>query len=462
MTFRRSCCLTNSNEPHSPGCKKARKREMPLPPETRVARACDLGPFRAEAELVLTANGLPAASCRLAVQGRLGRQALGGDFAESIVQALNAWIASPVANDDSSLDGLILSALVECFGGCFEDGPGGPATEKDARLLRRALESRAVRIVPASASMPVALPRSEGIDERIESAFCGGNLTGHAVRQTLGNWGLEVVESADWDPPVCRLQFPDGSVPGNAREAAEGWHRIAEERLAEIRALTAAVAGINESERAHTEKFGLYGASCDELRPDPNAGSFVDHDEKLGAGCDDVAVEPPTPTEPPVECAAMEVSQDAARDPLGAVTQAMTSDAPARPDVATEPQGEDELPDPRRMPFEPQARVRSLDNPWLGALIVAAQEYGSNEEGWSVTAIPVGGRTAIKFAAESLEPVDTGRQLVMCLNGDMIDMARFAEELAQQTIDRTLQAFVMKERAGRPLEGSAGGFAGQD
>ncbi len=30
---------------------------------------------------------------------------------------------------------------------------------------------------------------------------------------------------AELDPPVCRLQFPDGSVPGNAREAAEGWHQ---------------------------------------------------------------------------------------------------------------------------------------------------------------------------------------------------------------------------------------------
>jgi hypothetical protein len=27
------------------------------------------------------------------------------------------------------------------------------------------------------------------------------------------------------DPAVCRLQFPDGSVPGNAKEAAEGWKR---------------------------------------------------------------------------------------------------------------------------------------------------------------------------------------------------------------------------------------------
>lgn len=44
-------------------------------------------------------------------------------------------------------------------------------------------------------------------------------------------WSMERREAmierllADADPPVCRLQFPDGHVPGNAREAAEGWHR---------------------------------------------------------------------------------------------------------------------------------------------------------------------------------------------------------------------------------------------
>jgi hypothetical protein len=30
---------------------------------------------------------------------------------------------------------------------------------------------------------------------------------------------------AELDPSVCRLQFPDGSVPSNAREAAEGWKK---------------------------------------------------------------------------------------------------------------------------------------------------------------------------------------------------------------------------------------------
>lgn len=39
------------------------------------------------------------------------------------------------------------------------------------------------------------------------------------------------------DPPVCRLQFPDGHVPGNAVEAAEGWKRWADTFRAERHAL---------------------------------------------------------------------------------------------------------------------------------------------------------------------------------------------------------------------------------
>lgn len=41
----------------------------------------------------------------------------------------------------------------------------------------------------------------------------------------------------DMDPPVCRLQFPDGSVPANAREAAEGWKRCYNALSAEVAAL---------------------------------------------------------------------------------------------------------------------------------------------------------------------------------------------------------------------------------
>jgi hypothetical protein len=40
------------------------------------------------------------------------------------------------------------------------------------------------------------------------------------------------------DPAICRLQFPDGSVPGNVLECAEGWKRWYEQtsdRIAELR-----------------------------------------------------------------------------------------------------------------------------------------------------------------------------------------------------------------------------------
>jgi hypothetical protein len=45
----------------------------------------------------------------------------------------------------------------------------------------------------------------ESLRERIES-----------LRERLG-------------PSVCRLQFPDGSVPGDAAEAANGWKKWADE-----------------------------------------------------------------------------------------------------------------------------------------------------------------------------------------------------------------------------------------
>ena len=48
---------------------------------------------------------------------------------------------------------------------------------------------------------------------------------------------LALLRSAEseLDPPVCRLQFPDGTVPANAREAAEGWKRWHDEKAAQAR-----------------------------------------------------------------------------------------------------------------------------------------------------------------------------------------------------------------------------------
>ena len=43
------------------------------------------------------------------------------------------------------------------------------------------------------------------------------------------NWRLTI----ELDPPSCRTQFPDGTVPANAREAIEGWKNFYDEVAAE-------------------------------------------------------------------------------------------------------------------------------------------------------------------------------------------------------------------------------------
>jgi hypothetical protein len=41
--------------------------------------------------------------------------------------------------------------------------------------------------------------------------------------------GLNEQLRASLDPAICRLQFPDGSVPADVQECAEGWKRAYEE-----------------------------------------------------------------------------------------------------------------------------------------------------------------------------------------------------------------------------------------
>ncbi len=47
---------------------------------------------------------------------------------------------------------------------------------------------------------------------------------------------------ASFDPPICRLQFPDGSVPGNIFECAEGWKRRCDKLWPEVERLKQALA----------------------------------------------------------------------------------------------------------------------------------------------------------------------------------------------------------------------------
>lgn len=99
------------------------------------------------------------------------------------------------------------------------------------------------------------------------------------------------------DPPICRLQFPDGSVPGNAREAAEGWRErynvAVAERDSARRGTEFAVSKANEYSQAADDwrrRAKSAEARLDEIRlvvdsarhrvcnaPEPNLATPLQH-----------------------------------------------------------------------------------------------------------------------------------------------------------------------------------------
>jgi len=58
---------------------------------------------------------------------------------------------------------------------------------------------------------------------------------------------------SELDPPVCRLQFPDGTVPGNAREAAEGWKRWYDEEWRTVKSIATMLGWMNKPPRDSLE-----------------------------------------------------------------------------------------------------------------------------------------------------------------------------------------------------------------
>jgi hypothetical protein len=111
------------------------------------------------------------------------------------------------------------------------------------------------------------LAKLHAIEEEATGEAAGNDIDGvepHRVleilvetRQALAAAEARAAEAErERDPPICRLQFPDGSVPGDVLECAEGWKRWYEqtyERVAELNkriqsALTAAEARIAELE----------------------------------------------------------------------------------------------------------------------------------------------------------------------------------------------------------------------
>jgi uncharacterized protein (UPF0147 family) len=82
---------------------------------------------------------------------------------------------------------------------------GGPSSAHTAQLLRQ------------------AKGEIEALRHRRDEFVVAAN-----IRMVDQNAEIERL-TALLDPPVCRLQFPDGTVPGNVREAAEGWKRWADD-----------------------------------------------------------------------------------------------------------------------------------------------------------------------------------------------------------------------------------------
>jgi hypothetical protein len=83
---------------------------------------------------------------------------------------------------------------------------------------------------------------------------------------------------AELDPPVCHLQFPDGSVPGNVREAAEGWKRWHDDKQALIAKLEAEVARLRGERRVSDAAIALaiaqYSGRTWHSIPDKDVESF--------------------------------------------------------------------------------------------------------------------------------------------------------------------------------------------
>jgi hypothetical protein len=82
------------------------------------------------------------------------------------------------------------------------------------------------------------------------------------------------------DLPICRLQFPDGSVPGNTEEALAGWHRIAQEASRQLKIAANLMATQRESIEQMQQEIKLHR---DKANGDywAWAGDEFDHPESL-------------------------------------------------------------------------------------------------------------------------------------------------------------------------------------
>jgi hypothetical protein len=74
------------------------------------------------------------------------------------------------------------------------------------------------------------MPRHDSVFKQIEDHADYNEIVGPILKEAredrdeIKRLTAQVADlEALVDPPVCRLQFPRGGVPANAKEAAEGW-----------------------------------------------------------------------------------------------------------------------------------------------------------------------------------------------------------------------------------------------
>jgi hypothetical protein len=139
-----------------------------------------------------------------------------------------------------------------------------PTLHGIVRRLAFQRDQMATPAAPAPASEPTGeLPTCAGCGLPELHKMCPAHGTPIYMDSSHPAWGnREAIKAnaelsrlrAELDPPVCRLQFPDGSVPGNAREAAEGWKRVADELRQRLEraegALREALSAIDEAYEA--------------------------------------------------------------------------------------------------------------------------------------------------------------------------------------------------------------------
>lgn len=273
----RPCCASMTNEPHALSCPgNAESGPSAAPQGSDYARAQESPRFDALGAYVRERVGHAWRTVVFCFTegGAAKRDALAQQVADGL-NMLHA-IRAGSGRDGASLEDRIFSGGDPAeFAATFDErGMLHLTFAKNQRGwcvdLAEAL-AQAGFVRPAEREVPDRLARVLDLWQRRPASVAADDAREFATQ--CGYAGLVIVPTDDVDPPVCRLQFPDGSVPGNAREAAEGWHRWAQTYHEQFAAKQADAAdwhqtAIQRAERIRSLEAEL-AAVRGEVRPAP-------------------------------------------------------------------------------------------------------------------------------------------------------------------------------------------------